>query len=473
MHGPRHILRLASPLLAVAALLIAAASPSFVEAQVLESPRLEVLIPSVEFSQVVKSDQDLTVPWLAQYLVGATRFLTSIVGVVASVMIAIGGFQYLTAGGDKTRVEAGRKRIENALIGLVLALGAYVLLYAINPRLLAFQGISLLQVRTESVGESIDRQMGDTNSNTALSEVSPPLAPGELVYEFTTCPFTYEASHKEEYKRKKEFIAKAPPYITKTGIRDRIVQAAQLADVCNPVLGSCGTTVGTIIALAYKGNPNYEKMSKRSDTKNADCLDPSLAAGKGADGPFDCNGFSLGTRLELGSKLRREQYGRNCTIDQVKENRDERDRRIKAGKLKVGEFLTYSSVRCDETVCTSNGVNIPRTPCAKTDTDARKEFVKIVQDAGIKGYPDEWAKSLKAGDYVNIYNGNTDLTGGHAILFMGWANDKEAYVVQGGGGCVRNAAGQLECKVARPGKTCLMEACGGEIRPITSIMKVE
>jgi hypothetical protein len=112
------------------------------------SPKLEVLIPFVEFSQAVKAGDYVTVPFLAQYLTGVYRFLLTVVGTVASVMIAVGGFQYLTAGGDKARVDAGKKRIENAVVGMILALGSYALLYAINPSLVRFQGLQLSSAQT-------------------------------------------------------------------------------------------------------------------------------------------------------------------------------------------------------------------------------------------------------------------------------------------------------------------------------------
>jgi len=72
---------------------------------------------------------------LANYLSIIYNFLISIVGVLAGAFILVGGFQYLTAGGDAARVSGAKQRIGNALIGLVLALSSYVLLNTINPDL--------------------------------------------------------------------------------------------------------------------------------------------------------------------------------------------------------------------------------------------------------------------------------------------------------------------------------------------------
>jgi hypothetical protein len=72
---------------------------------------------------------------LADYIQTIYNWLIGIAGLVTGTMIVVGGFQYLTAGGDKGRVEKARSRITNALIGLVLVLSAYVLLNTINPAL--------------------------------------------------------------------------------------------------------------------------------------------------------------------------------------------------------------------------------------------------------------------------------------------------------------------------------------------------
>jgi len=37
----------------------------------------------------------------------------------------MGGFQYLTSGGDKTKTEEARSRITNALIGLVIVTASW------------------------------------------------------------------------------------------------------------------------------------------------------------------------------------------------------------------------------------------------------------------------------------------------------------------------------------------------------------
>lgn len=86
---------------------------------------------------------------LAQYIGIVYNFLISIVGVVAAVAMIIGGFQYLTSAGDSGKIGQAKSKITNALIGLILALGAYTILNTINPALLTLQLPDLRPVRTQ------------------------------------------------------------------------------------------------------------------------------------------------------------------------------------------------------------------------------------------------------------------------------------------------------------------------------------
>jgi hypothetical protein len=122
----------------------------------LVAPKLEITIPGLSFSQPVASDGNINLPYLSDYIKAVYNFLITVVGIVAAMMIMVGGFQYVTAGGDKGKVDAGKKRIQDALLGLVLAFGSYLLLYTINPALVRFDGLKLAQVSTELSFGGID-----------------------------------------------------------------------------------------------------------------------------------------------------------------------------------------------------------------------------------------------------------------------------------------------------------------------------
>ena len=49
-------------------------------------------------------------------------------GLAAFVMLIVGGFQFLTAGGDKETTQKAQKTLTYAITGLVVALSAWILL---------------------------------------------------------------------------------------------------------------------------------------------------------------------------------------------------------------------------------------------------------------------------------------------------------------------------------------------------------
>ncbi len=113
------------------------------------TPRLEIPIPTVKFTPPQLEDGIISIPFLAQYVGGVYQFLLGVVGIVAAVMMMVGGFQYLTAGGDGQRVGKAKKRIADALIGMVLAFGSYLVLWTLNPDLVEFRALQIAGVQTE------------------------------------------------------------------------------------------------------------------------------------------------------------------------------------------------------------------------------------------------------------------------------------------------------------------------------------
>jgi hypothetical protein len=66
----------------------------------------------------------------------------------------------------------------------------------------------------------------------------------------------------------------------------------------------------------------------------------------------------------------------------------------------------------------------------------------------ISGYPDSWTDDLEPGDAITVFNANSGPFGTHAAIFMGWASNGQANVVQGQWG-----------RAARTGTICLKSSC--------------
>ncbi len=76
---------------------------------------------------------------LEQYLTWAFRFVLALAGFLAVMMIVIGGVEYIISGASESMRGEAKKRIENAIWGLVMALVSYLVLYTINPSLVDFE----------------------------------------------------------------------------------------------------------------------------------------------------------------------------------------------------------------------------------------------------------------------------------------------------------------------------------------------
>ena len=72
---------------------------------------------------------------LGKYLTIMINLILGIAAVLAMVMIVSGGIQYMGSELISSK-EAGKDQIKNAILGLLLALGAYLILNTINPSLL-------------------------------------------------------------------------------------------------------------------------------------------------------------------------------------------------------------------------------------------------------------------------------------------------------------------------------------------------
>ena len=76
---------------------------------------------------------------LEEYLTWVYKFVLALAGFLAVMMIVIGGVEYIISGANENMRGEAKKRISNAIWGLVMALAAYLVLYTINPSLVDFE----------------------------------------------------------------------------------------------------------------------------------------------------------------------------------------------------------------------------------------------------------------------------------------------------------------------------------------------
>jgi hypothetical protein len=147
-------------------------------------PKLEIPIPTLpslsNFASVTPQGEApnrfLLIPWISQYIAAIYKYAIGIVGILAGLMIVFAGLIWLTAGGSAERVGTAKKMIGDALVGLVIALTSYLILYAINPSLTSFDSLKIKFI------EHVDLNSGwaaATPAQETAAISNPPVASGD------------------------------------------------------------------------------------------------------------------------------------------------------------------------------------------------------------------------------------------------------------------------------------------------------
>ena len=127
-------------------------------------PKLNVNIPGFSgFTDVVESGGYMKINFLAEYVTAWYRWLVGSAAIIATVMIMIGGVQYMLGKG-MGQITSAKNRIRSAVIGLVLLLGSYVILFTMNPQLTLFEPLSIQYVQPSTLDDII----GDTDEGVSI-----------------------------------------------------------------------------------------------------------------------------------------------------------------------------------------------------------------------------------------------------------------------------------------------------------------
>lgn len=127
---------------------------------------LGVTIPSLHFSAPpteVDEDGNLYIPWAAEYIKAIYNFTVVVISILAVVVLIMSGAQIIMSAGGPAK-GAAYKRITQAVIGLFIAWGSYVVLYTINPDLTALKSLKIKYIEKRNVegyeyaGESISKE---------------------------------------------------------------------------------------------------------------------------------------------------------------------------------------------------------------------------------------------------------------------------------------------------------------------------
>ena len=135
----------------------------------LNAVQLGAKIPIGEFgSQVENSNAS----YFFVYLIKVFRWVAGIVGVFGVLMVVVGGLQIAISRGNTGLVDAGRKRISGAVVGIALLFTSSIILITINPQFYKTEGDMMFSQNMAI--EDTFRNDPDYNSNS--------LSPGGVSY---------------------------------------------------------------------------------------------------------------------------------------------------------------------------------------------------------------------------------------------------------------------------------------------------
>jgi hypothetical protein len=113
---------------------------------------------------------------LAGYLNAMFRISIMVGSGLAVIMVVMGGFQYILGEAISAKAK-GRERIQGALVGLVLLLASYLILYVINPQIL---NLDILNSGINNPGGSSPGGASSATSPLPINDIPIPDVGGEI-----------------------------------------------------------------------------------------------------------------------------------------------------------------------------------------------------------------------------------------------------------------------------------------------------
>ena len=98
---------------------------------------------------------DRSTAMIGKYIRAIYKYAIGIVGILAAVVLMIGGVIWITAGGNAERIGEAKAWIASSLTGLLLALLSYTILATVNPALVDFQVSEVKRVEEITNGQTL------------------------------------------------------------------------------------------------------------------------------------------------------------------------------------------------------------------------------------------------------------------------------------------------------------------------------
>jgi len=114
-----------------------------------------------------------TVKNLAQYIGGVYKLGILFLAVICVIALLIGGLKYILSAGNPSKAKEGLVFIKSSVLGLILGLSTYLILYTINPTLVSLQIGAIENIQKVAFEEfDFDAPTGSSTANVAFNGAS-------------------------------------------------------------------------------------------------------------------------------------------------------------------------------------------------------------------------------------------------------------------------------------------------------------
>ena len=110
---------------------------------------LNVDIPNLTFTDPYLQNNQIIIPYLGQYIQAVYKFLLGAGLIATAIMVILGGYYYLMSSTGAKLKQEGKEIIKDSLMGLVILIGAYVILSNVNPNLTKFGALTVPFIEKE------------------------------------------------------------------------------------------------------------------------------------------------------------------------------------------------------------------------------------------------------------------------------------------------------------------------------------
>ncbi len=138
-------------------------------------PNLNIKIPGLSFTPAYVSGDKVIVPYFAQYIIAFQKLLMGLGMLAAALMIIYGGFLYI-ASATGAKVTAGKKYIIDALVGVAIIAGSYIILVNLNPSTVRLDALNLPAVKQVPYDQISSAQYQAAAGELGVNPVMPPPA---------------------------------------------------------------------------------------------------------------------------------------------------------------------------------------------------------------------------------------------------------------------------------------------------------